>query len=333
VRALYNTGNLNKESTKRNWDDLGTIAPGVSGVTPEMIRFADMDGDGRADFIAVTDDGSLRVWRNMGILKDMGASIRFGDLDGDGRADIIAVDSVGGARAWLSQADGTFRSVGVIAPGLSEDLSQSRIEFADVDGDGRVDYLIIYGGGAVKAFLNNGNIPDQGKGRVWNDGLSISPGLEGVEGRKVHFADVTGNGLADFLVIWDGGAVTAYLNNGNIPPADGQRIWQDGYSIATGVGEPGDKIEFSDITGDGRSEYLVVYNGGAVKSFLNTGNIPNVSKPPNWVAMGAIAAGVTPQGSVRFADINGDGKADYLTVFEDGHIDAYINTCSWEAKP
>ncbi|OBT67975.1 hypothetical protein VE03_01481 [Pseudogymnoascus sp. 23342-1-I1] len=43
VKALGNSGNLNKDANKRNWHDLGTIAPGVSSVTRDMIRFADMN--------------------------------------------------------------------------------------------------------------------------------------------------------------------------------------------------------------------------------------------------------------------------------------------------
>ena len=37
--------------------------------------------------------------------------------------------------------------------------------------------------------------------------------------------------------------------------------------------------------------------------------------------------GVVVGDMIQFAHMNGDGKADYLTVFEDGHV-AYINICS-----
>ncbi|KAH7466503.1 hypothetical protein FOMA001_g15942 [Fusarium oxysporum f. sp. matthiolae] len=317
VKALRNTGNLN---------DIN------AGVTGEMIRFADMDGDGLADFLAVASDGSIRMWRNTGAVgSSKGVTLRLADLDGDGKADVVALGSKGRARAWLNKGVGNWEDIGEIAPGFKEDLSSARIEFADVNGDGRDDLLIIYGGGAVKAYLNNGNIPDVGKGRIWQPARVIAPGV-GEPGRKVRFADVNGDGYADYLVVFDGGAVDAYLNLKNIP-SKGGRIWSQRSTVATGVGQPGSKITFADITGDGRAEYIVQFDGGAANAYNNTGNIPNAGKPRNWDFMGTIAGGVTPQGPVVFADINGDGKDDYLVVFEDGKINAYVNTCDWKPIP
>lgn len=331
VKALTNSGNLNSNSAERNWDDLGTIAPGVPGVTGDMVRFADLDGDSRADFLAVADDGSIRMWRNLGIVGSKSNSFRLTDLTGDGKADLISVDAKGRAQAWLNKGVGKWESIGEIAPGLNEDLSSARIVFADLNGDQRSDFIVIYADGIVKAYLNNGNIPDAGKGRIWQDALVISPGV-GEPGRKIQFADLNGDSFADFLIIYDGGAVDAYLNNQNIPPKNGERIWQARHTIATGVGEEGSKVRFADLTGDGRDEYIVHYEGGAAIAFNNTGNIPEAGLPVNWQAMGTIAGGVSNQGPVRYADLDGDGKDDYLVVFAHGTIDAYINTCDWKQK-
>ncbi|KAH7303623.1 hypothetical protein B0I35DRAFT_342432, partial [Stachybotrys elegans] len=330
VKAFRNTGSLNRQG--RNWQDLGTIAPGVNGVTGDMIRFADMDDDGYADFLAVADDGSIRMWKNMGIVGAKGSSLRFADLTGNGKADVIFVDGKGRALAWLNKGIADWESIGEIAPGLDEDLSSARIEFADVNGDKKADYLVIYGGGAVKAYLNNGNIPKTGDGRIWQNALTISPGV-GEPGDKVRFADLNGDGYDDYLVIYDGGAVKAWLNNQNIPPKDGQRIWRDGYTVAPGVGEPGSKIRFADLSGDGKAEFIVQYEGGAAKGYFNMGNIPDAGKPRSWVDVGVVAGGVSPQGPVRYADLDGDGKADYLVVFGDGSVNAYINSCDWNQPP
>lgn len=295
-----------------------------------MVQFADMDGDGLADFLAIADDGSIKMWKNLGVVGSKGSSLRFADLTGDGKADIVSVDDKGRAQAWLNKGVGKWDSIGEIAPGMDEDLSDSRIEFADLNGDELDDFVVIYGGGAVKVWLNNGNIPDKGKDRTWQTGITISEGV-GEPGRKIQFADLNGDGYADFLVVFDGGAVDAYLNRKNIPPKDGGRIWEHRTTVATGVGESGDKVRFTDITGDGKAEYVIQYNGGAAKGYNNTGNIPDVGKVRNWYDMGTIAGGVNPQGPVRYADIDGDGKDDYLVVFGSGTVNAYINICDWKA--
>jgi hypothetical protein len=52
-------------------------------VTGEMIRFADMDGDGNADFLVIAEDGSIRMWKNRGIIGTKVSSLYFLDLDGN----------------------------------------------------------------------------------------------------------------------------------------------------------------------------------------------------------------------------------------------------------
>ncbi|CAG1976172.1 unnamed protein product [Fusarium graminearum] len=326
VKAFRNT----LKEGGRNWDDLGTVAPGIGGVTGDMIRFADMDGDGLADFLAVADDGSIRMWKNLGITGTKGQSIRFADLTGEGRDDLISVDAKGRARAWINKGDGQWEAIGEIAPGLDEDLSDARIEFVDVNADKRADYLIIYSGGAVKAYLNNGNLPDPGDRRIWQDGIVISPGV-GEPGSKIRFADLDGDGYADFLILYDGGAVKYWQNNKNIPPRNGGRIWKEGIVVATGVGEPGSKIRFADLTGDGKADYIVQYDGGAARGYRNNGKIP-IGEGRKWNDMGTIAGGVSPQGPVRYADINGDRKADYLVVSDGGAVNAYMNNHDWAPK-
>ncbi|KAG8666653.1 hypothetical protein FPOAC2_11769 [Fusarium poae] len=314
----------------RNWEDLGTIAPGTSGVAGDMIRFADMDGDGLADFLAVDDDGSIRMWKNLGIAGTKGTSIRFADLTGNGFDDLISVDAKGRARAWLNKGSDKWESIGEIAPGLDEDLSDSRIEFVDVNGDKRADYLVIYGGGSVKAYLNQGNLPNPGDRRIWQDGIVIAPGV-GEPGSKIRFADLDGDGYADFLVLYDGGAVKYWQNNRNIPPVNGGRIWKEGFVVATGVGEPGSKVQFADLTGDGKAEYIVQYDGGAALAYRNNGRIP-LGEGRKWTDLGTVAIGVKPQGSVYYADINGDGKDDYVSVLDGGVVNAYININNWIPK-
>ncbi|KAH7147182.1 hypothetical protein B0J13DRAFT_524884 [Dactylonectria estremocensis] len=130
IKAYMNSGNLNSDPNERNWNDFGTIAPGVSGVTGDMIRFADMSGDGRADFLAVSDDGSIRTFENIGLVQSKVGSMRFADLTGNGRDDIIVLDHR------------------TIAAGVGD---QGPVLYGDVNGD------IVYVDGSVGARVNKCN--------------------------------------------------------------------------------------------------------------------------------------------------------------------------------
>jgi hypothetical protein len=58
-------------------------------MTGEMIRFADMDGDGNADFMVIAVDGSIRMWKNRGIIGTKGSSLYFVDLDGNSSLGLV----------------------------------------------------------------------------------------------------------------------------------------------------------------------------------------------------------------------------------------------------
>ncbi|MFJ8078234.1 FG-GAP repeat domain-containing protein [Streptomyces sp. NPDC096176] len=71
----------------------------------------------------------------------------------------------------------------------------------------------------------------------------------------------------DYLVVDAQGNVRAWQNNHGQSGA----AWINKGHIATGVGASGDQVELADINGDGRDDYLVVDDGGAVRAWLNNG--------------------------------------------------------------
>jgi hypothetical protein len=231
------------DAAKISWLPQGTIATGV-GARRRQVRFADLNGDGRAEYIYVHDDSSIEVWLNLG-----------GPDDGPNAAKV----------SWLAQ--------GVIATGIGED--GDGVRFADLNGDGRAEYLWVDRvTGAVTAYLNLGG-PDDGPDAAkisWLPQGVIATGV-GVGRDNVIFADINGDGRADYLTIdFATGAVSAWLNGGG--PDDGPNaakvVWYPQGVIATGVGTGGRGISLADLNGDSRAEYLDVNpKTSAVNAWLN----------------------------------------------------------------
>ena len=98
------TGFLNKPSNREGvpiYENQGlakTVADGIHK-SPGSIRLADMDGDGKADYVHVGDHGRLLVWYNRGLTDDNLRidGLRFADIDGDGIDDYVWVDPISGA--------------------------------------------------------------------------------------------------------------------------------------------------------------------------------------------------------------------------------------------
>ncbi|MEE1781493.1 VCBS repeat-containing protein, partial [Streptomyces sp. SP17BM10] len=102
------------------WQPLGKVATGLT-TDQDQVRFADFDGDGRADYWLIKPDGTVTVFLNRG-----------GDI--------------AGATGW--------QSLGKVAAGVTTD--RSRVRLADFDGDGKADYWVINPDGTVNVWLNHG---------------------------------------------------------------------------------------------------------------------------------------------------------------------------------
>jgi hypothetical protein len=223
-----------------------------------------------------------------------------------------------GAPVWVNE--------GQIASGTGS----ANVQFADISGDGRDDYLVVNSTtGAVSEWHNAGPAlgGDPSKPAWISEGVVAT----GITGGTVEFADINGDGRADYLVVNSTtGAVTEYLNAG--PPSGGdpaKPVWVNEGVIATGVITSGQTVALADLNGDRRADYLAVNSTtGAVNEYLNVVPSGGDSAKPVWVNEGQIASGVLTAGErVAFADLNGDRRADYLAINPAGAIGAYRNGC------
>ncbi|KAL8879760.1 MAG: hypothetical protein Q9198_002693, partial [Flavoplaca austrocitrina] len=171
--------------------------------------------------------------------------------------------------------------------------------------------------GAIILYKNGG---PQAKGDwLWipaNNGKPIATGLG--PGKNVRLADMDGDGKADYLILGPRGEASLYLNKGEKTP--------------TGIGFDPDHVQFKDINGDKRADYIGVglIDGSAVV-YANHG--PQPGGKWLWIPMNnakPIATGVGVVGAdVRWGRMEKNHRYSYLAVSPDtGALRAWLNGCN-----
>ncbi|OMH38975.1 RHS repeat-associated core domain-containing protein [Motiliproteus sp. MSK22-1] len=201
---LLNGSNANLREAQVKLGDADFIT-WQTGVTGNLPRFGDINGDGKTDFVTQThescrtygsDDtvecttGAPQAYLSTGTgfqlmeLPEVNRPIDLGDFNGDGRADLIVANKVA-----LSQG-GSFGPCGEWI--AAADL-KGRPDVGDVNGDGYTDLLVA---AALDPVSNNVTIPAR---------LFLSTGNEFVPAETPHslntsavLHDINGDGQADF---------------------------------------------------------------------------------------------------------------------------------------
>ncbi|MFI7135382.1 FG-GAP-like repeat-containing protein [Nonomuraea sp. NPDC050153] len=271
------------------WRALGVIAPGY-GTNLGRTIIAELNGDQRADYLQVGQDGGFRAsvntvgtpgqpdWVDVGTYAPaddaQGEEVRFADLNGDGRDDYLVVGSDSKVRAYIN-FPGTGNRLRFVHWGIvfgEETFNRDNLRFADVTGDGRDDILRVSAEGAVHVYRNmwdpnSGQVGSEPQPPDWRLWLDWAGGTRGSSLEAVRFADGDGDGQADYLQVGLDGAVHAFLNRGG----GGNGSFEARYDWAHASDYPRKYVRFADISGDGKADYLVVYDGGAVRAWLNRG--------------------------------------------------------------
>lgn len=243
-----------------------------------------------------------------------GAGVCLGDVDEDGRVDVFLASTMGPNTLYRNLGDWRFEDIAPSAGLALTDRHSSGCAFADLNGDGHLDLLLLATTGPNAIFLNDG----AGRFTEHQD-LGLDPVGKG--GTTLALADVDGDGALDLYV----GNYKPYT------PVDRYTALQRAFgNITHQVGPkqyevlPEYQRDFKLITRPDiglaltmRAEPDEFYRndgtGHFVREPLTTGRFRDAAGKP--ITEEAESFTLT----TRFADLNGDGAPDLYVVndFED----------------
>jgi hypothetical protein len=299
----------------------GTFQPAIvtpvnGGGEPNGLAVADVNGDGKLDFVvSIPDNDTVKVFLGngdgtftagqtfgTGVTKPSSSgSAQLADVNGDGKPDIITANLYNSSvSVLLGNGDGTFQAAKTFAAGKYP----VSVVVGDVTGDGIPDLVVCNS-------TSTGTISIlQGKG---NGTFAAPRALRtgGTYAGSVAVADVNGDGKPDLVV------ANYYSDTVSVLLSKGGGKFAAPVSFGTGL-DPA-QVAVADINGDGKPDIVVC-------NFLSN----TVSVLPglgNGTFARAVSFGTdTGPGFLAVADVNGDGKPDVITNNYAGDVSVLLNT-------
>ncbi|XXH02567.1 hypothetical protein Hte_008944 [Hypoxylon texense] len=146
--------------------------------------------------------------------------------------------------------------------------------------------------------------------------------------RGLRFIDLNGDGLDDFVCISNpDGALYGVINNGDGGGSSGPTWTSVGLIKAADSNFPQAQVRLGDIDGDGRADFIGLDSDGTAHVWRNAGTGNTLNK---WQSLGAKWTGGDHGNltGVRFEDINGDGRDDWMWMSNTGTTYTYTNSRS-----
>jgi hypothetical protein len=159
-----------------------------------------VDGDGKADALHFDNGGAVRVGLSTGSVftaptvwlqhgPSISEQLQFGDVNGDGKVDALYFDTLRSNGVWVSLSTGTsFLGAQLwLQHGPS---TPDHIQYADVDGDGRVDAVYFDTLRSRGVWVSRSTGTSFGAGELWLRHGDSTPD-------QIKYIDVNGDGKAD----------------------------------------------------------------------------------------------------------------------------------------
>jgi len=286
------------------------IAVGVGGTSNQLVWFENVDLGG-------SGTGNASSWTEHVISALDVPALRAGDLDGDGDMDLAVVAE--SPDAWIAllnddvagpgTGDGTSWTQATIAS-LSD---PTRVEVADLDGDGDLDVAGTRAGNTAYAFLNvDQSGPGTGNGTTWTQ---IVAGSGSFNMGPIESADVDADGDVDLVLTAFSPTGVFWLENVDVAgPGSGDGTTWSPVSIDATFANPS-SVSVADVDDDGDLDVLSAGVGLAGESWFENLDVagPGTGDGSGW--MEHVVTSVFGVGrTMRPVDVDGDGDLDFLTA-------------------
>ncbi len=239
-----------------SWSDWGHEGGATTGW---LMKFADVDGDGRGDQIFLDTDETL-VRRSTGTSfapaeswsaaghggsANAGLLTYYADVTGDGKADQIYLvqaatvvrpstgTSFGAPQSWSTYGHGGSSNAGMLT------------YFADVDGDAKADLIYLRSSATFVRRSTGSAFGAESSWSDWGHQGSSNPGL------YTYFADVDGDRKADQLYL---SSATTIVRRSSGAAFGAEATWSDwGHQGSTNTGM---QTYVADANGDGKADEI-----------------------------------------------------------------------------
>ncbi len=300
-------------------DDLPSRSMGNSNM-----ELVDLHGAGLPDFLEM--NGAVRYWRNRGNrhfdipqpMQDAPAGrslaaigVQMLDADGDGRTDLmVSGEPLAGYFPLEFPARWNQRTFQRYRYAPSFNLEDPEVRLIDLDGDGITD--VLRSGTRLECFFNDRMLGFTPGNVRWveRQALEVFPNVNFSDPR-VKFADMTGDGMQDIVLIYDGN-VEYWPNLGY--GEWGKRIHMQN-SPRFPLGYDPKRILIGDVDGDGLADVVYVDHREVHLWINQSGN--------GWTKQPTIIHGtppVTDLDGLRLVDLLGSGTSGVLWSTDAGRL-------------
>ncbi len=255
------------------------------------------------------------------------------DVNGDHRSDLATLSAAGNVATYAGAVSATLNAAvaarGSIDPAQYDGQGHYPLDVEDINGDGYDDLVSLHSSGTVYTYLGNasGSFP----GTVSSNANALAPALRfpGLgEYEPIGVGDANDDGRGD-LIVYNAANRTVYTHLGQA----GGGFSSSGVNSLAGDADSAyfDRsgeyfVGVADVNGDGRTDLVAHTTDGSVKTYL--ANIHGVFEKNAAVSLANALSPSMKSGSgyepVAVADVNGDGRADFVVHHSSGPIRTYL---------